>query len=256
MRVSPTLIVISVVTLGAVATLCYVSYRVHHDRSAVILRPLLRERVTFQPGGQPSDIAVWNRTKWSTSLWDSQDIFQTNIEIRESTGTHAFAWPNDAACAADGAQLMDLDGDDRKEIVLSCRIPKNTLRVVQFNGTALIFRPGKDELPESLTPSESIDSGCKEAVAFTVLLPYPDAFGHRQEQGGLALPVAYTWRKNIGFKEISGNCSNFYFQHVIPELKRNRDQETDAARKELFSQAIAYVEERMRSTNNLLEPPH
>jgi hypothetical protein len=201
------IVVFAIMIATILAVVGYVSNRMRRERTAVIETPILRERVALQRGEEPSDVVVWNRTKWSTSAFDAQDIFQTRIEVRNTTGLHIFVWPDEVACAPDSAELKDLVGDGTREFLLSCTMD---LRVVQFRGDSYVFRPRQDTLDGTLVQSRFMDLDHEGRLGYIAYLNFPQRFGGPENRETLPLPVVYRWSKDKGFEEVSGQYPDFY----------------------------------------------
>lgn len=249
-------IVIAFLVIVVVATLCtvgYVSNRMRKERTAVIETPILRERVALQRGEEPSEVVVWNRTKWSTSAFDAQDIFQTRIEVRNKTGLHVFVWPDEVSCAPDSAELKDIDGEGTKEFLLSCTMD---LRVAQFRGDSYVFRPRQDMLSGIAIQSRFMDLDKDGHLEYIGYLNFPQRFGDPGNRDTLPLPVVYRWSKDKGFEEVSGQYPDFYSKQAIPELRQEQKEEDNPVRKELFDKAIRFIEQRMTNKANFLSLIH
>src|SRR5205823_2920974 len=72
----------------------YVSSRKRRAQSPTVETPVLKvAAVEFESGGPKYDVIVWNRTKFSTGMFDMQEISQSRIEVKSGDDEYRFEWP-------------------------------------------------------------------------------------------------------------------------------------------------------------------
>jgi len=91
----------------------------------------------------PVVVQVAYSRSYSTGSPSTKTFLQNKIQVDAEGNRHEFRWPDNETYAAACADIVDLDQDGRKEIVLTSG---GSARVVSFVNGRFIFREKEDEL--------------------------------------------------------------------------------------------------------------
>jgi hypothetical protein len=168
---------------------------------------------------------------------DPITVLQNRVEVSKlGSKTAVFMWNDDAEFAGGMCEIIDVDGDQRKEILLSQTA--RDLRVVSYNRGSFRFRPRMDELVSlgfDAGPADLDEDGMKE---FTKGIRFPEDI---DEGPWIYVPQIKRWSDARGFYDVSREFGAYYRQVVIPDLEKRAALESKPEMSKLYTKALDFI---------------
>jgi hypothetical protein len=177
-------------------------------------------------------------SRWSGEATE-HTVLENKIEVAHDGKSVSFMWPDRTIYAAGKCEIVDVDGDGKKEFLLFDWTERfNAVRVVSYAHGQFQFRNRSDELISLDNTLEPTDLNRDGRLEFISERRFPENIDVK----GTHIPVLMQWSRERGFEDVSSLFPSFYAERYLPMIREKMRQETDPQMRQVYSDAIAYVE--------------
>ncbi|HXH86716.1 MAG TPA: hypothetical protein VNI35_07800 [Nitrospira sp.] len=223
------------IAIATVAGSLWTWLELRRHRSPTVVTEVGSFEDVLDPALSVTHVKIRRLAKESTGLFDAQDIRSSRVELAGGI-RDTFSLPLKVDLAAQSSQVLDLDGNGIKEILLYQ--DEFVVGVVWLRKGKLNFRPDRDLLKSwafDIRPKPTDDGH----LVFVAASEFPEG-----NLNAVPRPRLFSWNEQEGFRDVTSSYPTYVNKHLIPVVREALRSERNEDRKANFAKVLAELSPR------------